>query len=213
MVSDKVQQILGFSEDFLPSVYLGIPFFMGSNKASYWSSVIQHIQCRIASWKVRWLSLAGRILLIKSVLAAIPNYFIVVLKIRSGVLDTIKKLIKGFLWSGNLDDSHKVPLISWQDMLYASNVGGAGIHDLSLRNEAFGGKLIWHMYTKSQSTWCTIMQQKYLDNNDPSRVLSISNPPKGLVVWDFMIGSRKIIVDYISREVNNGMSINFWNDS
>ena len=28
-----------------------------------------------------------------------------------------------------------------------------------------------------------------------------------------MIDSRKIIVDYISWEVNNGMSINFWNDS
>ena len=112
LVSDKFKQTLGFLEDFLPSVYLGIPFFMGSNKASYWSSVIQRIQCRIASWKVRWLSLAGRILLIKSVLAAIPNYFIVVLKIPSGVLDTIKKLIKGFLWSGNLDDSRKVPLIS-----------------------------------------------------------------------------------------------------
>ena len=144
--------------------------------------MIQCIQCQIASWKVRWLSLAGRILLIKSVLAAIPNYFIVVLKIPSGVLDTIKKLIKGFLWSGNLDDSRKVPLISLQDMSHASKVGGAGIHDLALRNEAFGGKLIWHMYTKSQSTWCKIMQQKYLDNNEPSRVLSISNPPKGSVV-------------------------------
>ena len=28
-----------------------------------------------------------------------------------------------------------------------------------------------------------------------------------------MIASRKIIVDYISWEVNNGSSINFWNDS
>ena len=112
-----------------------------------------------------------------------------------------------------MDDSCKVPLISLQDISHASNVGGVGIHDLSFRNEAFGGKLIWLMYNKSQSMWCTIMQQKYLDNNDPSRVLSISNPPKGSVVWDFMIGSRKIIVDYISWEVNNGISINFWNDS
>ena len=104
LVSDKVNQFLVFSKDFLPSVYLGIPFFMCSNKSSYWSSVIQRIQSRIASWKVRWLSLAGRIFLIKSVLAAIPNYLIVVLKIPSRVLVTIQKLIKGFLWLGNLDD-------------------------------------------------------------------------------------------------------------
>ena len=73
LVSEKVKWILGFSEDFLPSVYLGIPFFIGSNRSLYWSSVIQRIQSRIASWKVRWLSLVGKILLIKSVLATIPN--------------------------------------------------------------------------------------------------------------------------------------------
>ena len=152
-------------------------------------------------------------MLIKSVLAAIPNYFIVVLKITSKVLTTIQKLIKGFLWLGNLNDSRKIPLISLQDMSQIPSVGGAGIHDLATRNEAFGGKLIWHMYCKFQSKWCQIMQQKYLDNNDPSRILTISNPPKGSVIWDFMIASRKIIVDFISWEVNNGLSINFWNDS
>ena len=40
LISKKVKRILGFFEDFLPSVYLGIPFFMGSNRSSYWSSVI-----------------------------------------------------------------------------------------------------------------------------------------------------------------------------
>ena len=92
-------------------------------------------------------------------------------------------------------------------------VGGAGLDDLSIRNEAFGGKLVWHMYCKFQSMWSKIMQQKYLDNNDPFRILTISNPPKGSIIWDFMIASHKIIVDYISWEVNNGSSINFWNNS
>ena len=97
-----------------------------------------------------------------------------------------------------MDDSRKIPLILLQDMSHTPNVGGARIHDLSFRNEAFGGKLIWHMYSKSQSMWCKIMQQKYLDNNDLSRVLMISNPQKGSVVWDFMIALHKIITDYIA---------------
>ena len=112
MISDKIKEILGFSEDFLPSIYLGIPFFMGSNKSSYWDSVIQRIQSRIAAWKVRWLSLAGRVLLIKSVLVAIPNYFFAVLKAPPKILVQIQKMIKGFLWIGNMDDSRKIPLVS-----------------------------------------------------------------------------------------------------
>lgn len=97
-----------------------------------------------------------------------------------------------------MDDSQKIPLISLQDMSHTPNARGTGIHDLSLRNEAFDGKLIWHMYSKFQTMWCNIMQQKYLDNNDLARVLMISNPAKGSVVWDFMIASHKVIVDYIS---------------
>lgn len=92
-------------------------------------------------------------------------------------------------------------------------VGGASVHDLTKQNEAFGGKLIWQMYNKPQSTWYKIMQQKYLDNNDPSRILSILDPPKGSVVWDFMIASRDIVVNYVSWEVNDGTRVNFWRDS
>ena len=76
------------------------------------------------------------------------------------------------------------------------------MHDLTKRNVAFGGKLGCKMYTKPQSTWCKIMQQKYLDNNDPSRILSILDPPKGLVIWDFMTTSHNIVVNYVSWEIN-----------
>ena len=40
VISDKIVKLLGFTMDFLPSKYLGIPFFMGTNKRSYWSSVV-----------------------------------------------------------------------------------------------------------------------------------------------------------------------------
>ena len=40
VISDKIFKILGFTVDFLPSKYLGIPFFMGTNKISYWSLVV-----------------------------------------------------------------------------------------------------------------------------------------------------------------------------
>lgn len=44
IISLRICKTLGFSMDQLPSSYLGIPFFMGSNKPSYWSTVIGRIQ-------------------------------------------------------------------------------------------------------------------------------------------------------------------------
>lgn len=157
VISDKIVKILGFTMDFLPSKYLEIPFFMGTKKSSYWSSVVQRIQSRIAAWKTRWLSLADRILLIKSVLSTIPNDFLAVLKAPIKFLQHIQKLIRSFLWTGNMNDVKKIPLISLQEMANFQAAGGVGIHDLAKRNEAFGRNLVWKMYQKPQSTWCKIM--------------------------------------------------------
>ena len=98
-------------------------------------------------------------------------------------------------------------------MAYPPTLGGAGIHNLSTRNKVFGGKLVWQMYTKPHSLWCQIMQQKYLDNNEPHRIFSMLDPPKGSVIWDFMIASRDIVLNNIYWELNCGDKINFQGDS
>ena len=79
------------------------------------------------------------------------------MKAPSSSVSQIQKLIKGFLWSRNLTNEKKLPLISLQDVAYSSTLGGVRIHDLTTRNKAFGGKLAWQMYTKPQSVWCQIM--------------------------------------------------------
>ena len=74
-VGRRICKILEFEQDHFPSSYLGVPFFMGSNKSSYWNNIVRRIKSRTMSWKVRRLTLSGRIMLIKSMLASIPNYF------------------------------------------------------------------------------------------------------------------------------------------
>lgn len=96
-LSDKIVNVLGFSRDDLPSTYLGIPFFTGKNKPSFWQGIINCIKARILVWKARWLSLSGRILLIKSILSAIPSYYFSVLQAPKLVLNQIKSLISDFL--------------------------------------------------------------------------------------------------------------------
>ena len=98
-------------------------------------------------------------------------------------------------------------------MAHIPILGRAGVHDLTKRNEAFGGKLVWKMYSKPHSTWCNIMQQKYLNNNDSTRIISILDTPKGSVIWDFMIASRDIVVTYVTWEVNNNSRVSFLRDS
>ncbi len=165
------------------------------------------------AWKARWLSLAGKILLVKMMLLAIPNYYLSVLKAPTLVIQIIQNISKDFLWVGNLNGETKIPLVSLQDMTQVKTHGGASIHDMKQRSKAFGGKLVWKMYSKPDNKWCQIMQRKDLDNPCPSKVLSIQNPSKGSTIWNFMMASRDIATQYITWEVNSGDRASFWPDS
>jgi ribonuclease HI/exonuclease III len=209
----KIQNILQFPVGKLPSTYLGIPFFVGANKAVYWNNIIERIKHKLAAWKVRWLSLSGRILLVKTVLTAIPNYFFAVLNAPASVISQIEKLIRSFLWSDNMSGDKKIPLVSLKEMSHPKSKGGVGLHELLNRNKAFGGKLIWFMYEKPDNKWCSIMRKKYLDIDDPLRIFTLANPPKGSAIWNFMMASREVVSNYITWEVHSGLSVSFWLDS
>ncbi|XP_057822586.1 uncharacterized protein LOC131034982 [Cryptomeria japonica] len=112
VITRKNFDTLGFSQECLPTTYLGIPFFVGANKLAYWKVIIDRIKNAISTWKARWLSLSGRLLLIKIVLSSIPNYFMSALKAPAGVIHHIEKLIRSFLWRDNMSEEKKIPLIS-----------------------------------------------------------------------------------------------------
>ncbi|XP_059073538.1 uncharacterized protein LOC131874266 [Cryptomeria japonica] len=186
---------------------------MGANKLAYWKAIIDRIKNAFSTWKARWLSLSGRLLQIKTGLSAIPNYYMSILKAAIGVIQQVEKIIRGFLWRHNMSEEKKISLISIQEMAHDKGGGGVGLHDLSKRNIAFGGKLVWKMVSKPDTKWCRIMQEKYLDSLNPSPVGTTLDPPKGSIVWNFMMSWRQVITRYVSWEVHNGESIQLWEDS
>lgn len=114
---------------------------MGANKTSFWDKVIERIKLKLFSWKAHWLSLSGRILLVKTILTTIPNYFISVLKVPTKIVDQIEKLIRSFIWKSNMDDVKKIPLLSFKNMAMEEEKGVV-LHDISKCNLAIGGKLV-----------------------------------------------------------------------
>jgi hypothetical protein len=54
-----------------------------------WDPVVKTIEKRLASWKNRYVSLGGRVVLINSVLASIPVFYLSFLKLPSKVMKAI----------------------------------------------------------------------------------------------------------------------------
>jgi hypothetical protein len=69
----------------LPFIYLGLPVGANPRRLSTWNPVIEVIQKRLASWKNKYVSLCGRVVLLNSVLSAIPVFYLSLFKMPVGV--------------------------------------------------------------------------------------------------------------------------------
>lgn len=61
---NSLASIIGFSIDYPPFIYLGVPIFIGKPKAKYFDSLADNIKLKLATWKAKMLSMAGRLLLV-----------------------------------------------------------------------------------------------------------------------------------------------------
>lgn len=68
---------------------------------------------RLANWKGNLLSLAGRNVLVESVLSSLPVYSMNMVKLPKAIYSEIDKISRNFLWLGSLE-RHEVHLINWE---------------------------------------------------------------------------------------------------
>ena len=60
----------------IPFIYFGLPIGGDSRKLCFWKPVVDRIGKCLASWSNKFLSLGGRLVLLKFVLSSIPVYFL-----------------------------------------------------------------------------------------------------------------------------------------
>ena len=78
--------------------YLGIPVVKKTLTTSMWNPVIQKIKYKIHSLGSKWLNLAGKTMLIKSILSSYPIYISSMVLAPRTVIISICKEIRNFLW-------------------------------------------------------------------------------------------------------------------
>jgi len=78
--------------------YLGIEVGGNPRKEKFWEPVLGKFKSRLNVWKGRFLSMAGRICLIKSVITAIPLYYLSLFKAPESVYKRIISIQRRFLW-------------------------------------------------------------------------------------------------------------------
>ena len=107
-----------------PIEYLG--FLIRPTKLLHddWLIIINKINSRLSNWNGRFLSRAGSLVLINSILSAIPIYWMSMHLFPKWVVDTIDKLRRDFLWSGENPNSSLKCLVNWDTVCKSKKEGG-----------------------------------------------------------------------------------------
>ncbi|XP_042939342.1 uncharacterized protein LOC122274363 [Carya illinoinensis] len=113
--------------------YLGLPALIGRSKKAAFKSIIDRIKSRVGNWKNKFLSHAGKEILLKAVVQALPTYCMGVFKMPKSLLSDINRIMQQF-WLGHLQNERKVHWVSWGQMGRSKATGGLGFRDLEVFN-------------------------------------------------------------------------------
>jgi hypothetical protein len=127
------KELLGHLVEVTPTncfeKYLGLPSMVGKSRMASFSSIKGCIWERINGWKEKFLTHAGKEVLMKAVLQAIPTYTMNVFKLPKTLCQEINALFSKFWWGHQKNDS-KIAWLKWSKMGLAKNKGGLGYRDL-----------------------------------------------------------------------------------
>jgi len=124
--------------------YLGFLLKPNNYLKEDWMWLLGKIEKRIMIWSHRWLSRAGRLTLIKSVLEAIPVYWMSLAWIPKGILEKIRRLCFTYLWKGN-KEGRTMPWVSWRRIALPKSLGGWGLKNIFVFSKALAGKVAWRL--------------------------------------------------------------------
>lgn len=141
-----------FGSGSLPVRYLDLSLLTKRMTIQDYTPLLEKIRGKISSWTARYLSFAGRLQLIGSVIHSLTNFWISVFRLPKGCLKKIDKLCSAFLWSGP-DLNAKKSKISWTEVCKPKAEGGLGLKPLGEANKVSCLKLIWRILSTHSSLW------------------------------------------------------------
>jgi hypothetical protein len=115
---------------------------------------------KFSGWKMHLLSHPGRLVLLKSVFASIPVYYMSTSSLPWRTINRLTSLMRKFYW-GKLKKERYIAFISWEKMCQTIDEGGLNIKELRSMNDALLMKFTWQFVAGQDKVWIHIMRAKY----------------------------------------------------
>ena len=200
---------LGIGVGTLPIRYLGMPLTTKTLTPLDYEPLIDKIRRRMLCWSNKTLSFAGRLQLIKTVVASTVKFWSSVFILPVQCLDTIESMCSAFLWPVSPNQTQKAK-VSWEDFCCPKEEGGLGIRKLRDTSKVFALNLIWRLFTQLQSLWISWTKHYLLKY---SSFWDVKEGMKGSWIWRKLLQLRPLAYSFLKMEVRDGNAAYFWFDN
>lgn len=178
--------------------------------AQDYAPLLEKIRARIRSWTARFLSFAGRMQLISSVIFSLTNFWISAFRLPKKCIEEIDSLCSAFLWSGPELNTKKAK-VSWKDCCKPKEEGGLGLRSISEANDVSCLKLVWRILSSADSLWVRWIRRYLIRKGSFWSVKE--NSSLGSWMWKKILKYRDTAAEFAKVEVHSGSSTSFWYDS
>nr|GFA00190.1 RNA-directed DNA polymerase, eukaryota [Tanacetum cinerariifolium] len=157
--------LIGCSILTAPFNYLGVKVGGNMSRITSWDDVISKVSSRLSKWKLKLLSIGGRLSLLKSVLTSIPLYHMSIFKVSIGVLNHLESIRRNFFYGVDGSD-RKLAWIGWNMVLTSKKNGGLGVSIFFAHNRALLFKWVWRFLTDGSSSWTRFIKAIFGNKGD-----------------------------------------------
>ncbi|GJU64033.1 RNA-directed DNA polymerase, eukaryota [Tanacetum coccineum] len=191
--------------------YLGVMVGECMSRHKAWADTVLKLRSRLSKWKVKTLSIGGRLTLLKSVLGASPLYSMSIFKVPRGVLK-IMEAIRNRFFNGVDPLDKKIMWAAWDKVLTSNKNGGLGVSSFHALNRALLLKWVWRFVSQDCSLWFRVIRALYGSSIGSHLTHMSSN-------WCSIMRELHLLKDkgfdfrpHCKKRVGNGNDTRFWLD-
>ncbi|GKB52169.1 RNA-directed DNA polymerase, eukaryota [Tanacetum coccineum] len=211
----EMANIIGCEASTIPFVYLGVSVGVNMTRIRSWKELIDKFKTRLSRWKVKTLSVGGRLKLLKSVLGSIAIYYMSIFKTPIAVIKEIEAIRNQFFLGADTDEN-KMTWIKWNKVMASKKDGGLGIGSLYGFNRALLFKWKWRFMAYPSAFWVLVIKSLFGHHGGMQ-----DSEPRGNAgsIWiNILKVSRELekknvhLDDFLKRKVGDGLETRFWDD-